>query len=204
MGRKRLGQSKICSVCNAEFYRPPSVVALTPHLTCSRKCAAFYRLKGEARNCKQCGKGFYAMKRDIDKGFGLYCSNDCNGAAYQKQVTVNCHWCKKSIQRVLNEVKARKELFCDHECSTAWKRRFFARRSRKFSPWHKKAWLETFCRRCGSTTKLQLDHIVPRFAGGMPTRDNAQTLCQPCNLRKLREDLELYPLDTQLMLQIGC
>lgn len=203
MGRKRLGETRNCTTCGKEFYRPPSYVAAWPSATCSRKCAAVNRLKGEARNCKQCGKGFYALKRDIDKGFGIYCSNDCNGAAYRRQVTVKCNWCSKPIQRVFNEAANRKTLYCDMTCKTAWNRRFYARRSRKFSPWHKKAWRETFCRRCGSTTNLQLDHIIPRFAGGMPVRENAQTLCRPCNLRKQQEDLILYPSDTQLDLGLN-
>jgi 5-methylcytosine-specific restriction endonuclease McrA len=203
MGRKRLGTSIICSVCNTEFYRSPSIVAATPHLTCSRKCAAVYRLRGEARNCKQCGKGFYAMKRDIDKGFGLYCSNDCNGAAYRKQVTVNCAWCNSAIERVLNEVESRGSLYCNQDCRTAWQRRFKPRQSRKFSPWHKRHWKEAACRRCGATENLELDHIIPRFAGGPPTKENAQTLCITCNRKKLHEDLKLYPVDKQLMQQIG-
>lgn len=203
MGRKRLGTSRICSVCNTDFYRSPSIVSVTPNLTCSRKCAAVYRLKGEARNCKQCGKGFYAMKRAIDKGFGLYCSNDCNGAAYRTPVTVQCHWCDTPIERPPNEVESRKELFCDQTCWTNWQRRFKPRQSRKFSPWQKRAWLETFCRRCGSTTKLELDHIIPRFAGGPPVRENAQTLCRCCNRKKLHEDLKIYPVDKQLMQHLG-
>ena len=31
---------------------------------------------------------------------------------------------------------------------------------------------------------LQVDHIFPRALGGLPTLDNLQTLCEPCNLSK--------------------
>jgi hypothetical protein len=40
------------------------------------------------------------------------------------------------------------------------------------------------CCYCGSTEKLQFDHIIPYSAGGLATVDNIQLLCGPCNRRK--------------------
>lgn len=37
------------------------------------------------------------------------------------------------------------------------------------------------CVVCGSTEKLQIDHIIPVDAGGATALDNLQVLCQPCN-----------------------
>jgi len=40
------------------------------------------------------------------------------------------------------------------------------------------------CRRCGSTYKLEYDHIVPWSRGGSDRMDNLQLLCRTCNRRK--------------------
>lgn len=40
------------------------------------------------------------------------------------------------------------------------------------------------CTRCGSTSDLQLDHIVPLARGGADELWNLQTLCRRCNLHK--------------------
>ena len=40
------------------------------------------------------------------------------------------------------------------------------------------------CLRCGSSSELWVDHIVPRAAGGKGGWKNLQTLCRPCNQLK--------------------
>jgi hypothetical protein len=40
------------------------------------------------------------------------------------------------------------------------------------------------CRYCGSTERLEMDHIMPWSAGGKDTVDNLQTLCRGCNQAK--------------------
>jgi hypothetical protein len=41
---------------------------------------------------------------------------------------------------------------------------------------------------------LVLDHVIARAAGGSHHVDNLQTLCELCNLKKLREDMPLIRL----------
>lgn len=43
---------------------------------------------------------------------------------------------------------------------------------------------EPQCRRCGSTNRLQVDHIVAREDGGTDDPWNLQTLCIYCHSRK--------------------
>lgn len=45
---------------------------------------------------------------------------------------------------------------------------------------------------CGATDNLELDHIVPIFAGGTNADSNAQTLCRKCNSNKRTTDLHHY------------
>ena len=40
------------------------------------------------------------------------------------------------------------------------------------------------CAWCDATENLELDHIVPVRDDGFNIKENAQTLCKPCNLWK--------------------
>lgn len=40
------------------------------------------------------------------------------------------------------------------------------------------------CAKCGSTTKLCIDHIIPVSRGGFTKMENLQVLCEKCNLTK--------------------
>jgi hypothetical protein len=43
---------------------------------------------------------------------------------------------------------------------------------------------EPVCRVCGEARSTQVDHIVPRFMGGLDERTNLQGLCVPCHEAK--------------------
>jgi 5-methylcytosine-specific restriction endonuclease McrA len=40
------------------------------------------------------------------------------------------------------------------------------------------------CQYCGTTTRLTVDHVLPRSRGGTSVWENITTACAPCNLRK--------------------
>lgn len=40
------------------------------------------------------------------------------------------------------------------------------------------------CTRCGATSQLHFDHVIPVVRGGSNLAENIQLLCQACNLRK--------------------
>lgn len=41
-----------------------------------------------------------------------------------------------------------------------------------------------YCRYCGTSETLTIDHVIPRCMGGTGRRENLQILCAPCNNRK--------------------
>jgi 5-methylcytosine-specific restriction endonuclease McrA len=43
---------------------------------------------------------------------------------------------------------------------------------------------DSCCCKCGSKSKLHIDHIIPKSKGGKNSLDNVQILCQTCNLKK--------------------
>jgi hypothetical protein len=199
-GRPRLAQPQTCQVCNHTFYKPPSHLAVWPGKTCSRACAAVLRWKDRIeRTCEHCGKTFKARRLVVAKGFGIYCSNKCNGAAFKRLVNADCAHCYTTFAvPVLFKLSGHK-LFC---CMACWKasseqsRLQGIRPPYKSSYWTEKQrrdWRDTKCARCGSTERLELDHIIPRFMGGPTTRENSQTLCRPCNRSKFwDEDLLMF------------
>lgn len=40
------------------------------------------------------------------------------------------------------------------------------------------------CARCGASSELQFDHVIPVSLGGASTPENLQVLCGPCNRQK--------------------
>jgi 5-methylcytosine-specific restriction protein A len=44
------------------------------------------------------------------------------------------------------------------------------------------------CRNCGTSERLQVDHVVPVCEGGEPTLENGQTLCIVCHYDKTLKD----------------
>jgi 5-methylcytosine-specific restriction endonuclease McrA len=202
MGRKKT-EPRVCEVCGSTFYKPLSHVLRWPARTCSRKCAAVLRVRAEERNCLHCGKTFLARRSQTKQGFGLYCSNTCNGHATMKRESVPCRWCGNELSIPTWLRKVRKKHFCNRECSDAWMKRFGTRKGvNAFSSDQKKRLLKSNCERCNSTDRLELDHIVPRFAGGLATDDNAQTLCRKCNREKYwLEDAHKYDPDLSLRIR---
>ncbi len=57
-----------------------------------------------------------------------------------------------------------------------------------FTKLQRRTLLSSSCVKCGSTERLELDHILPIFAGGTNDESNAQTLCRKCNQEKRVSD----------------
>mgnify|MGYP001611454176 CR=1 FL=1 len=193
MGRKRLGINRICAVCGAEFYKPPSHTAKWPALTCSRTCAArHFRDRGAFVDCAHCGESFYPQPNQVRKGYGNYCSLACFHATRREPpIECTCLQCRQtfSVTKWQATQVAGGGRYCSRKCQMLYKRKLVKRGERNmFTEWQKREWKLSACEKCGSTEKLELDHKVPRFAGGTTERSNAQTLCRKCNRIKFRTD----------------
>lgn len=193
MPRHKEAAHQTCTVCGGTFYKPPSHLAKWPARTCSRTCAAVLRKRTVECTCEVCGTLFEVKAKRREKGFGRFCSKECNGQADRRRSTVTCYRCKTAFD-VPNYRARRKLHFCSVGCQFDGFRAFAVPHdAEKFKGRKNAHLLGPACVRCGATDRLELDHIVPRFAGGKATADNVQTLCKSCNLRKYwHEDLPRY------------
>ncbi len=46
------------------------------------------------------------------------------------------------------------------------------------------------CLACGTSEKLEADHVIPLSRKGDDTFENLQPLCKPCNIRKMTSDTD--------------
>ena len=60
------------------------------------------------------------------------------------------------------------------------------------------------CLRCGSSRKLEMDHIVPQAADGGSCWKNLQTLCRPCNQLKSDQPIDYRSPERRLKAEQLC
>lgn len=197
------GEDRICPVCGKQYYRYQSQVDRGVLLTCSRTCAARHFRDKPSRNisCQNCGTMFRGRKVATEHGFSKYCSRACEVAQRPNPpVERTCIQCGKTFMKAHGSVLKSGGKFCSRICIDAFKRKLRKRGEKEmFTNWQKREWKDDHCAKCGVTTNLELDHRVPRFAGGKATQENAQTLCGTCNRKKFWTDD--YPLYLSLLKQ---
>lgn len=186
---RKTGKQFTCVICSKEFYRYPSEIKKGCGITCGRTCWSIWKRQGETKQCQHCGKAFYCRRSQAKQGYGNYCSKPCWAATRKIRETYICKVCSSPFERTRWQIEKGFTNVCSAGCMTIWRR---GKRpgtiDAMFTIWQKQAWLKGACERCGSGDDLQLDHIIPRFMGGEPTKDNAQTLCRSCNLKKYWEE----------------
>lgn len=169
--KKRNGTTLRCDACATPFYVSPSQ---NKRRFCSEACRQQgFKLKlidrtksrperktGKSFACQICGKKTYRrgsqIKRNIDKTCG---ARECV-SAYGRSL-----WGLEPRAPELVSLPRPKR----------------KQRRTNFTNSQRAQWINTECARCGSQKNLSLDHIIPVCAGGESVRENAQTLCQPCN-----------------------
>src|ERR1700730_16935584 len=142
--------------------------------------------------CKVCSKEFNKPQSLVAKGYAKYCSRKCEVSARPNPpVDRICLQCGISFKKDYWSVNVLKNggKFCSRTCTDIFKRKLRKRGEKNmFTNWQKREWMDSKCVRCEATEELELDHIIPRFAGGLPIEDNAQTLCRTCNLNKFWQE----------------
>jgi 5-methylcytosine-specific restriction endonuclease McrA len=194
--KRLIGEYRNCPQCGKHYYRSRSYVELRRMIVCSRTCAArYFRDKGTWEPCENCGKQFYRRASQASQGFGKCCSRECHFKQRSNKLERTCLQCGTDFTVPNYQVTVKKGgKFCSQDCHYTFRRRLRKRGEKNmFTNWQKREWKETKCAKCGSSEKLELDHIIPRFAGGTTDRSNAQTLCRTCNRKKFWEsDLPYY------------
>lgn len=195
--RARTGHPRICAVCEASYYKSPS----RTDMTCSPECGDLYRARrsgrkkeGTFRTCSVCQKAFYRPPSHFIAWPNRTCSRKCAAVLRLRGTEHPCKQCGTMFYPTPNHRRRGWGLYCSRSCWREVKSRFRALHGKNhFTIEERRAWRGTECVRCGATDTLQLDHINPRFAGGLPVRENAQTLCRRCNSHKYwKEDLPRY------------
>lgn len=172
--KKRTGVHLKCEVCETDFYRPKSTIAAGRSRFCSEPCRqiAFQRklidrtgarperLLGTEITCVVCANTRYRKRSMIDRNIDKTCGDPVCVGAYSRSLWGLPPRDPETARKPRGERKQRRTNF------TAKQRR---------------EWLGTSCARCGTAENLTLDHVNPVCAGGQSVRENAQTLCGPCN-----------------------
>jgi hypothetical protein len=172
--KKRRGETLSCEVCGTAFYRGQSSIKKGRRRFCSEGC----RIKAyEAKLIDRTGE---RPNRKLGK-------------------TVTCSICQTPIYRKKSMISRNIDKTCGSlTCISSYARGLWglpARHAELISlPKHKRKarptnftakqrveWLDKSCARCGTTQNLTLDHILAVCNGGLSVRENAQTLCGPCN-----------------------
>jgi len=125
------------------------------------------------RNCKECGEAF-----DVDPGSTKVLCGDV------------CRHARASRLRIYPDDKTMRR-----ECSRRCEQR---RRAAKHINTHTRAqWLALLerykhrCAMCGSTKRLERDHIIAISRGGDDSIENIQPLCRHCNNSKHNKRIQL-------------
>ena len=174
LAKRRRGVTRNCEICQTEMY-------LTPHASKRRRFCT-----------EPCRKE--AFKR------GMIAENKAGPKPERRNgETVECKFCGTAVYRRPSLIKRNIDKTCgDLKCISAYSRSLWGleprpddvvvlpkpkrkQRATNFTNGQRALWIDSKCARCGTTENLSLDHIVPVCAGGESTRENAQTLCQPCN-----------------------
>lgn len=152
--------------------------------------------RGVTKDCPICGKSFYLP---LSKQSHVTCSRTCAARHFRdKGEDVTCKQCGIHFWRTLYAAKLGFGNYCSHRCWGETRKTPLGIANNAWKPWQRREWKDTKCARCDATEDLELDHILARSLGGLSTRENTQTLCKLCNLRKFQcEDLPAYLIKQQ-------
>jgi len=172
-GNPKRGAIVSCSICGNETYRKSGRIKSTKLFFCSDICrilaisknlidrkfdqASEKKRTGVKFHCCICGAEKYQRPSYFNKGVNKTCGNSDCVSAYSRSL-----W---NLPPFEGERKPKTP----------------SRRATNFTAKQRAEWMGDKCVRCGTSENLCLVHKIPVCAGGLSVKDNAQTLCQPCN-----------------------
>lgn len=183
-----------CQHCGRTKSMPPSVFKRTPAKYCSKACEGAARTLKVSVACAHCGSVF-TRRRDKIKD-RTFCSHKC---AMENRAARASLWGRKP------DVEARRSYFRNYEQTNrerineqhaAWARRNRPKRNRLQQMRRAggmisaEQWAEVLringgaCLGCGTTDRVEVDHIIPIARGGKTEVGNLQPLCRACNASK--------------------
>ena len=181
-----------CKICGSEFFRCPSEVRRGKNKTCSKQCLG--KLQTGKRN------PFYGRSHDaktrsrISKSRSGKCVGNQNakGHKHSKEAIAKIAAASKRLWRDSPEkIRSKLPRGANHHAYSS--NETYRRNANRFTDKQRERWTGTRCAMCKTTERLELDHIIPRFAGGLATKANSQTLCRFCNLWKFHHfDLKRF------------
>lgn len=174
-----------CEVCGKVEERSPSHAK---HRFCSIECKGIASRTVQPRICPTCGIEFVPPS---NHGGQLYCSNPCSFKSRQSRIVRTCPVCEKPFVRR----GKRQPRYCSKECmAIGYSSPFGNRRPHNFTNAQRKAIKARDnhrCVKCGSTDRINVDHIIPVGLGGQRDIQNGQTLCHACHVEKTNIDTPL-------------
>lgn len=182
-GPPRTGETVICVTCQSELYKKRSRILRDRLHFCSNACRVaaisankidrkFDQAAQKKRNgvfflCCICGRKKYQKRSYFNRGVNKTCGDPRCVSAYGRSL-----WGLPP--------------YSDEERDLKRKRPMEARET-NFTASQRANWIDSECASCGTSDNLCLDHVIPVCAGGTSSRKNSQTLCQPCNIQKLKD-----------------
>lgn len=165
----------VCDGCGKDYLDYAKRVAKAKKHYCSAACQRSRRdgednpnwKGGPNRICQGCEKPFRAAPSALARGQGKFCSRTCKVRAQTIHPTVQSRWRRGRRKRELR-LRTGREMGVHSEAE--W-RALLARHQGR-------------CAHCGTTERIERDHIIPLAKGGTDAIENIQPLCRTCNARK--------------------
>lgn len=178
---RRNGQFFNCVACGEEFYRKASFIARGITKTCGKSECISVSMQREKNP-------FWGKEHSPEVREALSKAKTANPPKPPKHTAMIAKQKSPEGRAAVSE-RMRKRWAENRDAmlalfSSTPKPREEQRYRKNFTPFQRKAWKADKCAWCASTEKLILDHIIPVMDGGFNLKENAQTLCQPCNIWK--------------------
>jgi len=166
-----------CSRCGVIFDEYPCKVKRAVRHYCTRVCHAKARVgignpnwRGGSlsRQCQNCGKAFTIIQAGVKRNRGNYCSFECGrlGIRVHATATAAKRFFRRKRENILRASRKLEKFHTDEEWNA-----LLAKHGGR-------------CVICGSTKRIERDHIIPLSKGGTDDIGNIQPLCKTCNCRK--------------------